>query len=200
LNCKAPLVLKLRGSHRKHCSDRCRQATCRKNRRAKRLALLAARRTEWYTPPERFAEWNAKYGPFDLDPCATPENAKCPHYFTREQDGLAQRWFGRVWLNPPFGRLDLWLQKAWESVASGDAALVVALVPSRTGTRWWHRWAYRGEFHFLEGRLKFGGAATPAKFDSALLIYRAGAGVEFVTDSPPPGVTNSSILAPPPAG
>jgi site-specific DNA-methyltransferase (adenine-specific) len=172
LNCKAPLIIKLRGSHRKHCSDRCRQATCRKKRKAKRLALLAERRTQWYTPPERFAEWNAQYGPFDLDPCATADNAKCAHYFTREQDGLKQRWFGRVFLNPPFGRLDLWLQKAWESVASGDAELVVCLLPARTETGYWHDVCALGEVTFVRGRLKFGGVNGTAPFASAVVVFR----------------------------
>jgi hypothetical protein len=41
---------------------------------------------------------------FDLDPCATAENAKAPTFFTRSDNGLQKDWFGYVWLNSPFSR------------------------------------------------------------------------------------------------
>ena len=45
------------------------------------------------TPQDFFDRLNALWA-FDLDVCATPENAKCARYFTKEQDGLAQEWGG----------------------------------------------------------------------------------------------------------
>ena len=58
---------------------------------------------------------------------------------------LVQTWTGRVFMNPPYGReIGAWLQKAWES-AQSTAELVVCLVPARTDTRWWHRYAVLGE-------------------------------------------------------
>jgi hypothetical protein len=51
---------------------------------------FSSRTDEWSTPPDLFAEIDAEFGPLGLDVCATPENAKCPRYFTREEDGLAQ--------------------------------------------------------------------------------------------------------------
>ena len=45
----------------------------------------------WYTPQEFFAKYNAIYN-FELDVCATPDNAKCEKYFTVEDDGLKQQW------------------------------------------------------------------------------------------------------------
>jgi phage N-6-adenine-methyltransferase len=114
----------------------------------------------------------AKYGPFDLDVCATPENAKCARYYTREQDGLAQSWTGRVWMNPPYGReIGLWVAKALASVESGDAEIVVCLVPARTDTRWWHQYAAKGEVEFLTGRVKFGGCKNSAPFPSAVVVF-----------------------------
>jgi hypothetical protein len=105
------------------CSPACRQAAYRKRNRRLRgsLAVMGSSRSvEWPTDPKVFAELDAQYGPFTLDPCATPENAKCPAYFTQEQDGLAQRWTGRVYMNPPYGRtIGAWMRKALESVRSG---------------------------------------------------------------------------------
>lgn len=54
---------------------------------------------------------------FTLDPCATPENAKCAKFFTEADDGLAQDWSDEtVWLNPPYGKtIGSWMKKAYES-------------------------------------------------------------------------------------
>lgn len=46
----------------------------------------------WATPQDFFDALNAEFN-FTLDVCATPENAKCPIYFSPEHDGLAQPWF-----------------------------------------------------------------------------------------------------------
>lgn len=74
----------------------------------------------WATPPELYAALDAEFN-FTLDACAVPENAKCPDYYTPEQDGLTQPWPGRVWCNPPYGRdVWRWIKKASETAAGGD--------------------------------------------------------------------------------
>lgn len=124
----------------------------------------------WSTPSDFFDKYNAVYG-FDLDVCATHENAKCKTYFTKEQDGLAQSWTGTCWMNPPYGReIKAWMRKAYES--SLDGATVVCLVPSRTDTAWWHDYAMKGSVEFIRGRLKFGSAVNPAPFPSAIVVFR----------------------------
>jgi len=45
---------------------------------------------EWATPQLLFDELDRIFGGFTLDPCATPENAKCRRFFTRSDDGLIQ--------------------------------------------------------------------------------------------------------------
>lgn len=124
----------------------------------------------WSTPQAFFDQCSTEFGPFDLDPCALPENAKAPTYFTPDKDGLSQEWTGKVWMNPPYGRtIGLWMRKAWESAQKG--ALVVCLVPARTDTAWWHDYAAKGQIRFLRGRLKFGNAKANAPFPSALVIF-----------------------------
>src|SRR5262245_50599239 len=74
-------------------------------------------------------------------------------------------------MNPPYGReIALWMEKAFSSAQAG--ATVVCLVPSRTDSRWWHRFAMQGEVRFLAGRLRFGNAAHCAPFPSAIVIFR----------------------------
>ena len=47
----------------------------------------------WATPQDFFDKLNHEFG-FNLDPCATAENHKCPRFFTEEDDGLKQDWGG----------------------------------------------------------------------------------------------------------
>lgn len=125
---------------------------------------------EWSTPQELFDEYNARFC-FEIDVCAAPENAKCPRYFTKEDDGLAQEWRGVCWMNPPYGRgIGAWVRKAFETADRGKGT-VVCLLPARTDTSWWHDYAMKGEIVFLRGRLKFGGAKNSAPFPSAIVIF-----------------------------
>ena len=48
---------------------------------------------EWETPQDFFDELNRIYH-FDLDVCATEQNAKCDRFFNSEQDGLKKSWGG----------------------------------------------------------------------------------------------------------
>lgn len=124
----------------------------------------------WYTPQDFFDKLNAQYG-FELDVCATHENAKCTRYFTKEQDGLKQEWNGICWMNPPYGRgITAWMRKAFESSQGG--ATVVCLVPARTDTAWWHEYSMKGEITFVRGRLKFGGAKHNAPFPCAVVVFK----------------------------
>jgi len=91
-------------------------------------------------------------------------------YFTEQDDGLSQEWYGSVWMNPPYGKtIGLWMKKAYESSCAG--VKVVCLVPARTDTAWWHDYAMKGSIEFIRGRLKFGGSKNSAPFPSALVIF-----------------------------
>jgi phage N-6-adenine-methyltransferase len=178
--CRERMPVNATGRRRRYCSDRCRMAAFRRRNRRLRgsLEVMGSSRTdEWATPRDFFARLEAEFGPFDLDPCATPQNAKCTRYYTRKDDGLAQEWYGRVFMNPPYGRaIGAWMQKAWEASRNG-AELVCCLVPARTDTRWWHDYAIRGEVRFLAGRLRFGEGLNPAPFPSAVVVFRNAEGV-----------------------
>lgn len=55
--------------------------------------LTSSNTDEWATPQDLFDKLDATFH-FTLDPCATPENAKCAKFYTKEQDGLKQDWGG----------------------------------------------------------------------------------------------------------
>lgn len=124
------------------------------------------------TPQDFFDNWDRIYN-FELDVCATPENAKCARYFTPEQDALQQEWNGVCWMNPPYGRdIQRWVKKAYESAQKG--ATVVCLLPARTDTAWWHDYCMHGDITFVRGRLKFGGSKNSAPFPSAVIVFKRG--------------------------
>jgi phage N-6-adenine-methyltransferase len=125
---------------------------------------------DWATPQELFDRLNQEFY-FTLDVCALPENAKCKRYFSPKEDGLQQKWTGVCWMNPPYGReIEQWMQKALQESERG--ATVVCLVPARTDTEWWHKYALHGEIRFIRGRVKFQGANATAPFPSAIVIFR----------------------------
>jgi phage N-6-adenine-methyltransferase len=138
--------------------------------------MMTSETPEWSTPKELFDDLDREFGPFDLDPCATPENAKCEDYIDASLDGLAQRWYGRVFMNPPYGRqIVRWVRKAWEESQSGHCHLVVCLLPARTDTAWFHDYCARGEIRYLRGRLHFNDDRRPgarAPFPSMVVVFR----------------------------
>lgn len=133
----------------------------------------------WATPPEVFDPLHEEFA-FTLDPCATPETAKCPLFFTEEQDGLAQDWSGhRVFMNPPYGReIYPWTRKAREEAERG--ALVVGLLPASTDLAWWHDDIVgRAEVRYIRGRVRFltgGPYRASGFFASVITVWRPGTG------------------------
>ena len=76
----------------------------------KHAVHFMSKSNEWETPPELYNQLDLIYQ-FDLDPCATHQNKKCKKYFTIDDDGLSQKWFGNVFVNPPYGReLKKWVR------------------------------------------------------------------------------------------
>ena len=134
--------------------------------------LFSSNSDEWETPQYLYDLLNAEFG-FNLDPCATNENHKCERYFTKERNGLLQKWGGyTVFCNPPYSCIAKWVEKAYRE-AQQDNTTVVLLIPGRTDTRYFHDFIlHRSEIRFIRGRLKFSGHTTSAPFTSMIVIFR----------------------------
>ena len=142
--------------------------------------MFSSKSDDWATPQPFFDELDREFG-FGLDAAATSENTKCSKFLS---DALEFNWaecsFGQpIWLNCPYSRCREFIAKAAQEARSG--ATVVALVPSRTDTRWWHDEVYDAnkrqyrpgvEVRFVKGRLKFGGSTNSAPFPSVVIIFR----------------------------
>lgn len=127
---------------------------------------------EYETPDEIYLPLNEEFG-FTLDAAASDTNTKVKeNYFTKEIDGLKQAWNGVVWLNPPFGKgLDKWMEKCSIEKACGNT--VVALIPARTNTRWFHKFVIpHAEIRFVLGRPKFNGATEGLPWPMLILVFR----------------------------
>ena len=138
---------------------------------------------EWTTSPATFDVLNEEFA-FDIDCAATSENHKCDRWLGpggAAPDALTVAW-GQAgtmcWLNPPYSRVRAFIAKAANEVRL-RRCVVVALVPTRTDTRWWHAHVWHGnaprpgvEVRFLPGRLKFGESRNSAPFPSVVNVFR----------------------------
>ena len=133
--------------------------------------LYTSNTDDWATPQGLFDALNDEFE-FTLDPCASPDNAKCVKYFTKEDNGLAQDWTGyRVFCNPPYGKAIVqWVKKCAEEAEKGT--LVVMLIPARTDTSYFHDFIYnKAEIRFIRGRLHFNNSKQSAPFPSMIVIF-----------------------------
>ncbi len=141
--------------------------------------MLSSDYDAWTTPRPLYETLNSIFG-FKLDPCCERKTAKCTTFFTREDDGLVQDWasIGNTFVNPPYGRA----LPAWMIKCAGEAAkhvTVVALIPARTETAYWHNivFPFATCVCFVRGRIKFGDSRSPeggnvgAPFPSAIIIF-----------------------------
>lgn len=133
--------------------------------------LSSSDRPDWRTPRWLFDKIAADYA-FTIDLAASAENALCPRFYADNDSAFNHSWANEIaWLNPPYGReLPTWCRFA-HLASENDNAVVVALIPARVGTSWWHDYVAPHEVHFLRGRLHFDGVPNPAPFDSAIIVY-----------------------------
>jgi ParB family chromosome partitioning protein len=99
--CQQPMVPRVYpGTPKLFCSARCRVAANRKSRRIMRP-------NEFYTPAHVIGAARACMGAIDLDPasCALAnETVRATRFYCLKDDGMKRPWFGKVWLNPPYGK------------------------------------------------------------------------------------------------
>ena len=108
---------------------------------------------DWYTPPEIVEG----LGNFDLDPATGIHRPfdTAKRHLTVADDGLAQAWEGRVWLNPPYSQLKRkdcpWAKRMAEHHNG------IMLTFARMGTAWCQDWVlgHASAILFIRGRLTF---------------------------------------------
>jgi hypothetical protein len=122
-------------------------------------ALTSSQDVEWFTPAPYVEAAREVLGGIDLDPasCALANRTvKAARFYTAADDGLAQPWSGRVWLNPPYrGLARDFIDRLTREYEAGriDAAVVLANA-YRTDAAWFRPlWGYT--LCFTYGRVDF---------------------------------------------
>jgi DNA N-6-adenine-methyltransferase (Dam) len=88
--------------------------------------------------------------------------------YTEADDGLAQPWHGRTWLNPPYGReIGEWIDKLVSEYETGQVTEAMALIPARVDTQWF-RCLDPYPRCYVYGRLVFSNSENSAPFPAAI--------------------------------
>lgn len=147
-------------------------------------ALQSSATNEWFTPVKYIEAARATMGGIDLDPAsctAANWNVQARQYFTSQEDSLPMSWYGRVWLNPPYGKTDsksnqaIWSAKLVSEHCAGRVVQAVLLVNAQTAEKWFQPlWAF--DICFTDHRIKFlslGGKKSQPTHGNAFVYFGA---------------------------
>lgn len=137
---------------------------------------------EWYTPQEIIDLVLGCLGEIDLDPCSNSHeqpSVRAGTLYTRDDNGLAYPWQGKVYLNPPYGsEIPGWIEKLVAEYETGNIEEAIALLPARIDTQWFQP-LYAYPMCHVRGRLQFANAQNSAPFPS-ILVYLGRRSEKFI--------------------
>lgn len=108
-------------------------------------ANFSSESVEWYTPDKYIDAARAVMGSIDLDPASSTkanEVVKAVKFFSAKENGLARKWCGNIWLNPPYGELDgvsqagAWAEKLAEEVDASRVNAAILLLNNVADRGW----------------------------------------------------------------
>lgn len=143
---------------------------------------------EWYTPAEYIEAARAVMRGIDLDPASSElanRTVRATRFYTREDDGLAQHWKGRVWMNPPYSSdlIGRFADKLASHIKAGDVSQACVLVNNATETGWFNTLLDVAScVCFVRGRVKFidsEGNPTGAPLQGQVVLYMGPNASEF---------------------
>ena len=130
------------------------------------------RSNEWYTPSYVIeAAREVMDGRIDLDPASclmANQIVRATRYYSEEDNGLAQVWYGNVWLNPPFGKTRnqsnqlLFVKRLMGEYEAGNVKQAILLITPKNTCSYFHLcWNYlicfadhHVKFHRPDGKIK----------------------------------------------
>ena len=135
--------------------------------------LTSQQSDEWSSPRELVEPLDDAVDGFDLDPCSGAETSPfAEETYTEDDDGLAQEWFGDVWVNPPYSDMDGWTEKATTEAQRDAVDSIFYLCKGDSSTNWWQLAAEHAEcVCAIDHRLKFGDGENSAPFASHVFVF-----------------------------
>jgi len=96
---------------------------------------------EYYSPKEIVNAARRVMGSIDLDPASSAianQIVRAKHYYTIEDDGLTQTWYGNVWMNHPFSRANnpKWIDRLRVEYEIGDVSQACCICFAATSENW----------------------------------------------------------------
>lgn len=116
---------------------------------------------EWYTPVQYIDLAREVLGGIDLDPASCEfanETVKAQLFYSQDNDGLCQKWCGRVWMNPPYSAelVQKFTEKFVDEYKVGNITEGIVLVNNATETAWFVNMANAASaVVFPRGRIRY---------------------------------------------
>jgi len=114
--------------------------------------IVPEKSNEWYTPAKYIEAAREVMGSIDLDPASCElanQTIKAAQYYTKEDDGLSKEWYGNVWCNPPYGKInnksviELWVKRTIQEYNSGNVEQATLLTTCDSDNGWFQLfWDY----------------------------------------------------------
>lgn len=126
-------------------------------------AIYSSESNEWYTPEKYIDYTKDVLGEIDLDPASSDkanEVVCAKEIFTERENALTKQWYGKVFLNPPYGTKDgesmagMFCQKAIAEYESGRVEECIILVNSVHSQKWQSP-LYKFPVCFVDHRIQF---------------------------------------------
>lgn len=121
--------------------------------------MVQSAENEWYTPARYIEHARAVLGAIDLDPAschAANQTVRAAKFYSIKVDGLRPEWTGRVWLNPPYGRLaGDFTRKLLAEYEAGRVPAAIALVNAHCTDTGWFGGLWDHALCFTDHRIDF---------------------------------------------
>lgn len=108
--------------------------------------LTSSETNEWYTNPEIIEMVRKVLGSIDTDPASHPipqRWIRARKFYTEQDSGLDHIWYGRVFLNPPYGTTGgksnqgIWSLELLGDIALNHCSHAIMLTKTVPGYAWW---------------------------------------------------------------
>lgn len=128
-------------------------------------AQLSGGNDDWATPKYLLRQIEREFGKIDCDPCPL---------MYKKGNALFEKWFGNVFINPPYSNVENFLNKGLIELKKGNAKQLIFLIIPRTSTKYWKNFVMKfAEYiYFIPYRIKFGSSKSCAPFPSCIVIFK----------------------------